>query len=233
MSRKKKPKVGVFVCHCGANIGSVVDVPSHGRIRPDPAQRRPRRGEPVRLRDQLRPGDIGHDPGKGPEPRGRRGLHAEDARAAVPRHAAGGGDQSVFLRHGEYPGALLLGPLQGEGGGHPEGEGHRPDVGGAGLPSGAAAGIRAAGQQGGAGGRRRRGRHDQRSDHGQPGIRGLPGREGCRPGRHGAEDPLHAGRAGCSGLPERSQEEGLSAPADPCHHRRHHHGRLRLRRAIS
>jgi heterodisulfide reductase subunit A len=24
----EEPKIGVFVCHCGANIGSVVDVPS-------------------------------------------------------------------------------------------------------------------------------------------------------------------------------------------------------------
>ncbi len=28
MSRKRRPRVGVFVCHCGANIGRVVDVPS-------------------------------------------------------------------------------------------------------------------------------------------------------------------------------------------------------------
>ncbi len=28
MSRGEEPRVGVFVCHCGANIGRVVDVPS-------------------------------------------------------------------------------------------------------------------------------------------------------------------------------------------------------------
>ena len=28
MSPHEEPKVGVFVCHCGANISGVVDVPS-------------------------------------------------------------------------------------------------------------------------------------------------------------------------------------------------------------
>ena len=59
--------------------------------------------------------DRGHDPRQGAQPRGRRGLHAAHARAAVPRHAAGSRHQPVLLRHGEHPRALLLGPLQGEG----------------------------------------------------------------------------------------------------------------------
>jgi len=27
MNEKEKPRVGVFVCHCGVNIGAVVNVP--------------------------------------------------------------------------------------------------------------------------------------------------------------------------------------------------------------
>ena len=62
--------------------------------------------------------DLEHDPGEGAQPRGGRRLHPQDPRAAVPGHPARGGHQPVLLRHGQHPGALLLGPLQAEGGGH-------------------------------------------------------------------------------------------------------------------
>ena len=34
----EEPKIGVFICHCGANIGSIVDVPSVVEYVVDPAQ---------------------------------------------------------------------------------------------------------------------------------------------------------------------------------------------------
>ena len=156
--------------------------------------------------------DREHDPREGAQPRGRRGLHAEDARAAVPGHAAGRRHQPVLLRHGQHPRALLLGALPGEGATPPQ---KAKDIVRMSVartsPSGAAAGIRSAGQQDGAGGRRRRGRDDQRAQHGRAGIRGLPGGEGVRPGRHGAQTPLHAGRAGRPGVPARPRAQGLPA----------------------
>ena len=149
-------------------------------------------------------GDI--DQGERPQPRGRRGLHPEDARAAVPRHAARSGNQSVLLRHGEHPGALLLGSLQGEGEGHPEGQGHRPDVGGAGLPcwsrlqefelpvnktalvvGGGLAGMTSA------------------LSIANQGFEVYLVEKDADLGGMARQDPLHPGGAGCSGLPERSR----------------------------
>ena len=76
---KEEAKVGVFVCRCGANIGRVVDVPSVVEYSPHAGQCRSCRGEPVRLRDEYRPGDLRHDPRQGAQSgRGRR-VHPEDA----------------------------------------------------------------------------------------------------------------------------------------------------------
>ena len=72
---------------------------------------------------------IGHDQGKRAQPGGCRRLHPQDTRAAVPGHPSGSGYQSIFLRHGQYQGTLLLGPLQGKGRRHTEGQGYNPDVG--------------------------------------------------------------------------------------------------------
>ena len=80
---------GVFVCHCGANIGRVVNVPVAGRVRQDPAQRGPRRGAASSPAPPTPPRQISDiDPGEGAQPRGGRRLHPADPRAAVPRHPA-------------------------------------------------------------------------------------------------------------------------------------------------
>ncbi len=229
---EEEVKVGVFACHCGANIGRVVDIPSLVEYAKTPGPRRPRRRGSLHLLHRRGRADREHDPGEGAQPRGGGRLHPPDPRAALPRHPPGRRDQPVLLRHGQHPGALLLGPLQAEGRGHPEGQGHRPHVGGPDDRPGAAGGVRAARQQGGPGGRRRRGRDEQRAGPGQPGVRGPPGGEGGGAGRHGAADPDHAGGAGRPGLPEGPDPPGLPAPADPRVPRGDHHGRVGLRRQL-
>ena len=51
----------------------------------------------------------------------------------------GSGHQPILLRDGQHPRAQLLGPLQGKGSGHREGQGHRAHVRGPGRAFGAAA----------------------------------------------------------------------------------------------
>ena len=192
-------------------------------------KRRSRPGKPVCLFHGQCPADRGHDPRQGAQPRGHRRLYAEDPRTLVPGHGAGRRNQSVFLRHGEYPGALRLGALPGKGRCHPEGKGNRPDVGGPDHPAAAFAGNRAAGQQGGPGHRRRAGRDDQRPEHGRAGIRGLSAGKGRRPGRYGAQDSLHPRRSGCPGVSGRAYPQGLPASLDTRRDRFDHQGGIRLR----
>ena len=45
----EEPRIGVFVCNCGINIGGVIDVPGPGGIRRHPAQRGPGRRESLHL----------------------------------------------------------------------------------------------------------------------------------------------------------------------------------------
>ena len=138
---EEEPRIGVFVCHCGANIGSVVNVPSTVEY----ALSLP---NVVYAQEQLfscatnsakEITDLAKEKGLNRVVIG--GLFPADPRTAVPGHASGGRAQSVLLRDGEYPGALFLGPLQAKGRGHRKGPGYHPHVGGAGPPSEAAAGI--------------------------------------------------------------------------------------------
>ena len=78
------PRIGVFVCHCGKNIGAYVDVPAvreYAKTLPD---RRLRHGQPV----HLLLGRAGHHQGEDrrapAEPGGGGLLLAAHARAAVP-----------------------------------------------------------------------------------------------------------------------------------------------------
>jgi heterodisulfide reductase subunit A len=101
-------KVGVFACHCGANIGRVVDIPSLVEYSKDLdnvahaeeglficstdailegfGQCRTRGGRPLHLLHGCRTADLRHHPGEGAQPRGCRRLHSEDPRAAVSGH---------------------------------------------------------------------------------------------------------------------------------------------------
>ncbi len=75
----EEPRIGVFVCHCGANIGRDRKYPGHGRILQDPAERRPRAEPALLVRDELRKGDNGRHEGERAEPRCGRRLLPEDA----------------------------------------------------------------------------------------------------------------------------------------------------------
>ena len=166
----EEPKVGVFVCHCGANIGRVVNVPSvvEYASKLDNVSHAQESLFACSTDNAQQIADVIRD--KGPQSRGDRGLHAAHPRTAVPGHGAGRRHQSVFPGYGQYPGTLLLGSFARKGRCHGEGKRHRPDVRCANIAAAAAEGNRAADQQGGSGHRRRRGRHDQRPEHGRAGI---------------------------------------------------------------
>ena len=78
------PRIGVFVCNCGINIGGIIDVPAAVGILQDAAQRGVRGRQPV----HLLPGHPGqYDPdhrGTQPQPGGGGGLHPHHPRAPVP-----------------------------------------------------------------------------------------------------------------------------------------------------
>ncbi|MCK7510467.1 MAG: hypothetical protein MZV70_44720 [Desulfobacterales bacterium] len=59
-SPRRTPRIGVFVCNCGINIGGVVDVPGSAGVCRDAAARGLRRTEPV----HLQPGLPGADEGR-------------------------------------------------------------------------------------------------------------------------------------------------------------------------
>ena len=143
----EEPRVGVFVCHCGANIGRVVNVPSvveYASSLPNVVHAQESlfacsTDNAQQISDTIREKGLNRVVVAACTPRTHEPLFRDTLRE--------GGNQPVFLRNGQYPGALLLGPLQGKGSGHPEGQGYRPHVGGPDRPPGAVAGIRAAGRQ--------------------------------------------------------------------------------------
>ena len=81
------PRIGVFVCHCGSNIASVVDVERVVAADAALARRGPRRDERLHLRRRQPGPDEGQDRRASAEPGRGRLLHAADARADLPRHA--------------------------------------------------------------------------------------------------------------------------------------------------
>ena len=81
-----------------------------------------RGGKSVHLLSRHAEEDQGDDRRARPEQGGRRELHAQDARTAVPEHRQRGGAQQVSLRDGEHTGPMLVGPQIGAGGCHREGE---------------------------------------------------------------------------------------------------------------
>ena len=80
----EEPRVGVFVCHCGSNIGGYLDVPGVAEYAKSLPVRRPRRKQSLHL--LAGHSQAHHRAGQGtrPQPRRRRLLHAAHARAAVP-----------------------------------------------------------------------------------------------------------------------------------------------------
>ena len=144
---EEEPRVGVFVCHCGANIGRVVNVPSvveYASTLPNVVHAQESlfacsTDNARQIADTIREKGLNRVVVAACTPRTHEPLFRDTLRE--------GGNKSVFLRHGEYQGTLLLGPLQRKGRCHPKGKGYRPDVGSPSLPFAAFAGIRAAGRQ--------------------------------------------------------------------------------------
>ena len=102
---EEEPRIGVFVCHCGANIGRVVDVPSsveYAMTLPNVVYAQEQlfscaTNSAKEIADMIQ--------GEGAQSGGHRRLLPPDAGAAVPGHPAGSGNQSILSRHGQHPGA--------------------------------------------------------------------------------------------------------------------------------
>ncbi len=62
---KEEPRIGVFVCHCGANIGRIVNVPDTVEYLQDAPERGPCTGTALFLCDELGQRNNRHDEGKG------------------------------------------------------------------------------------------------------------------------------------------------------------------------
>ena len=120
----EEPRIGVFVCHCGRNIGSVVDVE---RVAAEAGKQL---GVVLATHTMYTCASNSlanikqHDPRAPPQPRRRGVLHAAHPRADLPRDAQGSRPEPVPVRDGQHPRPVLLGALERAGAGH--GESHRP-----------------------------------------------------------------------------------------------------------
>ena len=138
---QEEPRIGVFVCHCGANIGRVVNVPDtveYGLTLPNVVYAQEQlfscaTNSAKEITDMTREKGLNRVVVAACSPRTLEPLFRDTLREA--------GINQYYLRNGEYQGTLLLGPLERKGRGHPKGKGYHPDVGGPRLPSGAVAGI--------------------------------------------------------------------------------------------
>ena len=63
------PRVGVFICHCGHNIASVIDVEAVAEQAATLPNVVPRRGQPLHLLRHQPAAHQGHDPGAPAQPR--------------------------------------------------------------------------------------------------------------------------------------------------------------------
>ena len=75
---EEEPRVGVFVCHCGANIGRVVDVPSVVEYASTLDNVVHAEEAALFMFYGCCPANSGHDPGKRAQSRGCRRLHPQD-----------------------------------------------------------------------------------------------------------------------------------------------------------
>ena len=189
----EEPRIGVFVCHCGRNIGSVIDVERVAKtIEAEP-------GVVLATHTMFTCSDtslsnIRADRGASAQPHRGRVLYAADARAAVPRDDARGRAQSVPLRNGQHPRPMLLGPFRVARDRHAEGDGAGQDGGGtvaAAVPVGAGHAGRRSERSGH---RWRPGGHDRRTGPRQPGLQGPSGGADAAAGRASARHSSHAGR---------------------------------------
>ncbi len=104
------PRIGVFICHCGHNISSVIDVEQVARQGCAAAQRVPRRDQPVHLLGHQPAAHQGHDQEAPAQPAGGGLLLAAHARGALPGDPARQRSEPVPVRHDQYPRPGFLGP---------------------------------------------------------------------------------------------------------------------------
>ncbi len=104
------PRVGVFICHCGQNIASVIDVEQVAEKAATHAQRLPRRSQPLHLLRHQPAAHQGHDQEAPAQPAGGGLLLAADARDPLPGDAARERAQPVPVRDDQHPRPGLLGP---------------------------------------------------------------------------------------------------------------------------
>jgi hypothetical protein len=121
----QEPRVGVFVCNCGINIGGVADVPAVGNM-PQSSPRGARGGQPV----HLLPGHPGQnergDPRTRHQPGGGGLLLTAHPRTAVPGDHPGCRPEQIPVRNGQYPRPEHLGAHEQSGQGHRESQGPGP-----------------------------------------------------------------------------------------------------------
>ena len=197
---RQEPRIGVFVCHCGANIGSVVDVPAtvdYAMGLPDVVHAQEQlfscaTNSAKEITDMALEKELNRVVIAACSPRTLEPLFRDTLReAGINQYYC---EMANIREHCSW-----VHSRQKEAATRKAMDIVRMAV--ARSPSpGTAAGVRPAGDQGGAGRRRRHCRNDRRALHRQPGPRRLSGGEGERTGGDGPPNPHHHRGDGCRGL---------------------------------
>ncbi len=174
----QEPRIGVFVCHCGINIGGVVKVPEvmeYAKTLPNVIIAEQNlytcsQDTQEKIKEKIKEHKLNRVV--------VASLHAQDPRAALPEHHQGGRAQRVPVRDGQHQGPVLVDTHARAQGGHQEVQGPRQD---GGREVQAPRATREPDHQcepAGPRDRRRGLRHDGGARAGQAGRQGAPGREG-------------------------------------------------------
>ena len=137
---QEEPRIGVFVCHCGANISRIVSVPEtveYCKTLPNVVYAQEQlfscaTNSAKEITDMTREKGLNRVIVAACSPRTLEPLFRDTLREA--------GINQYYLRHGEYQRALLLGPSERKGRCHRKSKGYHPDVGSPGVPFGALTG---------------------------------------------------------------------------------------------
>jgi heterodisulfide reductase subunit A-like polyferredoxin len=185
------PRIGVFVCNCGINIGGIADVPA---VR-DYAADLP---HVVHVEDNLftcSQDSQDHMKAiitrKRHQPGGGGLLLPAHPRTPVPGDHPGCRPEQVSVRDGQHPRPEHLGAHERTGAGHRKGQGPGPHGRGQGRPHRTPAPGEPGNQQDRPGGRRRCGRHGGGPGCGRPGMQRGAGRKIHRTGRRGQPAERH------------------------------------------
>ena len=190
------PRIGVFVCDCGFNIGGVIDVEAvvahAGTLDGVVVAERAGHGCSSAAMERIEK----HHSRKGVEPGRDRRLFPSHPRKGVPEHAAQGRPEQVPDGDRQHPRPERLGPRPPDRARYREGQ--RPGAhGGRQHPlSPAPHRPRSADQQGRAGGGGWRDRHDRSVESGRARVQGDPGRADALAGRFGRTASQESGGRG-------------------------------------